>query len=196
MSFVILLSEVLILPFTSHVSWSYPIIPVRLACLSELPRYLVRRCQNTRRGTWSGTAKYCSYLAVHDASATTRRRTVLLPACEPVDTPSRLSAFCAPCCRQHDELLGQVVLAMLAFSICVQMAEGLHFAVVPYVSKPAMGIVMGMVAAGGNLGAVVLLLTVFRNDNIERTDTGFMVLGGVRTHTARRSRPAAGKWAF
>jgi len=98
------------------------------------------------------------------------------------DLPSRIligDMDNADCIRQHDELLGQVVLAMLAFSICVQMAEGLHFAVVPYVSKPAMGIVMGMVAAGGNLGAVVLLLTVFRNDNIERTDTGFMVLGGI-----------------
>jgi nitrate/nitrite transporter NarK len=51
--------------------------------------------------------------------------------------------------------LGVTMLVMILFSICVQMAEGLHFGVVPYVSRPALGVVSGMVGAGGNAGAVV-----------------------------------------
>merc|ERR1712146_484544 len=36
-----------------------------------------------------------------------------------------------------------------------QMAEGLHFGIVPYVSRPALGVVSGMVGAGGNFGGVM-----------------------------------------
>merc|ERR1719502_304153 len=62
---------------------------------------------------------------------------------------------------------------MICFSICVQMAEGLHFGVVPYVSRPALGIVSGMVGAGGNAGAVLTLWTIFKQ--VDRTDTGFVM---------------------
>merc|ERR1712087_389000 len=61
----------------------------------------------------------------------------------------------------------------------VQMAEGLHFGVVPYVCRPALGIVSGMVGAGGNAGAVLTLWTIFKNTSVARTDTGYMILGGV-----------------
>ena len=44
-----------------------------------------------------------------------------------------------------------------------QAAEGLHFGIVPYVSRPALGIVSGMVSAGGNLGAVMLLGSFFED---------------------------------
>jgi len=78
-------------------------------------------------------------------------------------------------CICNSGLVGAVVLIMICFSICVQMAEGLHFGVVPYVSRPALGIVSGMVGAGGNAGAVLTLWTIFKQ--VDRTDTGFIILG-------------------
>ena len=47
------------------------------------------------------------------------------------------------------------VALMLVFSLCVQMAEGATFAVVPFVNEKAMGAVSGIVGAGGNAGAVL-----------------------------------------
>merc|ERR1711988_1831339 len=84
-------------------------------------------------------------------------------------------------CIIHANLAGQAVFLMILFSLCVQAAEGLHYGVVPYVSRPALGIVSGMVGAGGNLGAVISLWSFFRGGDI-RTDEGlkrlgFMVIG-------------------
>ena len=79
-------------------------------------------------------------------------------------------------CIQHQNLAGLGVLCMILFSICVQAAEGLHYGIVPYVSRPALGIVSGMVGAGGNLGSVIALAAFFRGKTT-RTDTGFMNLG-------------------
>jgi len=81
----------------------------------------------------------------------------------------------ASACICNKGLVGAVVIIMICFSICVQMAEGLHFGVVPYVSRPALGIVSGMVGAGGNAGAVLTLWTIFKQ--VDRTDTGFVILG-------------------
>merc|ERR1711920_693378 len=80
-------------------------------------------------------------------------------------------------CICNRDLSGLVVLIMMMFSCCVQAAEGLHFGVVPYVSRPALGIVSGMVGAGGNAGAVLTLWSIFKNDDVARTDEGFVVLG-------------------
>ena len=79
-------------------------------------------------------------------------------------------------CIQHKNLAGMGVLCMILFSICVQAAEGLHYGVVPYVSRPALGIVSGMVGAGGNLGSVIALAAFFRGKTT-RTDQGFLNLG-------------------
>jgi len=43
---------------------------------------------------------------------------------------------------------------MILFSLCVQMAEGATYSVVPFVNKKALGSVAGIVGAGGNAGAV------------------------------------------
>merc|ERR1719440_940302 len=67
---------------------------------------------------------------------------------------------------------------MILFSLCVQAAAGLHYGVVPYVSRPALGIVSGMVGAGGNLGAVIALRSFFFSGDIRR-DEGFLRLGGM-----------------
>merc|ERR1719488_24773 len=58
-------------------------------------------------------------------------------------------------CIMHQNMAGVVVLVMIMFSLCVQAAEGLHYGIVPYVSRPALGVVSGMVGAGGNLGGVM-----------------------------------------
>ncbi len=52
-------------------------------------------------------------------------------------------------------LLPLAIGTMILFSICVQMAEGATFAVVPFVNRKAVGAVSGIVGAGGNVGAVL-----------------------------------------
>jgi NNP family nitrate/nitrite transporter-like MFS transporter len=79
-------------------------------------------------------------------------------------------------CISNSGTVGLVVLIMFLFSIAVQMAEGLTFGVVPYVSRPALGVVSGMVGAGGNLGAVIATSVFFKGSEM-RTDDGILYLG-------------------
>ena len=79
-------------------------------------------------------------------------------------------------CVRNNNQVGYCLFVMILFSTCVQMAEGLHFGVVPYVSRQAMGIVSGMVGAGGNLGGVITMTAFFKGKDM-RTDTGFLYLG-------------------
>ena len=71
--------------------------------------------------------------------------------------------------------LALTFICMIAFSCLVQMSEGLHFGVVPYVSRPALGVVSGMVGAGGNLGAVFGSFLIVAPTY--PTDEGFINLG-------------------
>ena len=79
-------------------------------------------------------------------------------------------------CISNQNSAGMSVFCMILFSLCVQAAEGLHYGIVPYVSRPALGIVSGMVGAGGNLGAVIALRSFFFAGDIRR-DEGFLRLG-------------------
>jgi len=79
-------------------------------------------------------------------------------------------------CIMHQNMAGVVVLVMIMFSLCVQAAEGLHYGIVPYVSRPALGIVSGMAGAGGNLGGVVALRAFFFG-GIARADQAFVNMG-------------------
>jgi NNP family nitrate/nitrite transporter-like MFS transporter len=45
--------------------------------------------------------------------------------------------------------------ALLAVGLCVKMASGATYGVVPFVSRGALGSVTGIVGAGGNAGAVL-----------------------------------------
>jgi len=58
-------------------------------------------------------------------------------------------------CIRNSAPLGVTMIVMVLFSASVQMAEGLHFGIVPSISRPALGVVSGMVGAGGNFGGVM-----------------------------------------
>jgi NNP family nitrate/nitrite transporter-like MFS transporter len=51
-------------------------------------------------------------------------------------------------------VLSVAIISMVIFSLCVQMAEGATYSVVPFVNKRSLGAVSGIVGAGGNVGAV------------------------------------------
>ena len=51
-------------------------------------------------------------------------------------------------------VLSVAIIAMIVFSLCVQMAEGATYSVVPFINKRSLGAVSGIVGAGGNVGAV------------------------------------------
>ena len=65
-------------------------------------------------------------------------------------------------CICHSGTAPAVVALLFCFSVCVQAAEGLSFGIVPYISRPALGVVSGMVGAGGNGGAVAMLNLFFK----------------------------------
>jgi NNP family nitrate/nitrite transporter-like MFS transporter len=80
-------------------------------------------------------------------------------------------------CVQNAAPLGGALGIMILFSIFVQMAEGLTYGIVPYVSRPALGVVSGMVGAGGNLGAVISGMAIISAET--PVDEGFVKLGYV-----------------
>ena len=51
-------------------------------------------------------------------------------------------------------VLPVAILALVTFSLFVQMSEGATFSVVPFINRKALGSVAGIVGAGGNAGAV------------------------------------------
>jgi NNP family nitrate/nitrite transporter-like MFS transporter len=79
-------------------------------------------------------------------------------------------------CVHNQNTLLTTMICMICFSICVQMAEGLHFGIVPYISRPALGVVSGMVGAGGNAGALISSKFIVGGRNL---DQGFINLGMV-----------------
>merc|ERR1719460_2318194 len=79
-------------------------------------------------------------------------------------------------CISNQGTLALVVVIMFLFSVSVQMAEGLTFGIVPFVSRPALGVVSGMVGAGGNAGAVLTNAAFFVSDSV-RTDQGLINMG-------------------
>merc|ERR1719261_2199433 len=79
-------------------------------------------------------------------------------------------------CICHSGTAPAVVTLLFMFSVCVQAAEGLSFGIVPYISRPALGVVSGMVGAGGNGGAVAMLNLFFKGHPI-RKDKGIFNMG-------------------
>merc|ERR1712216_478005 len=79
-------------------------------------------------------------------------------------------------CICHSGMAPAVVALLFCFSVCVQAAEGLSFGIVPYISRPALGVVSGMVGAGGNSGAVAMLNLYFKGHPM-RKDKGIFYMG-------------------
>ena len=79
-------------------------------------------------------------------------------------------------CVSNSGLIVPVVIVVFAFSLAVQMAEGLTYGIVPSVSRPALGVVSGMVGAGGNAGSLITAALFFTSDEI-RTDQGLVNMG-------------------
>jgi MFS transporter, NNP family, nitrate/nitrite transporter len=52
-------------------------------------------------------------------------------------------------------ILPLAICLMLAFGLFVKMSNGATYAVVPFINRPALGTVAGIVGAGGNVGAVI-----------------------------------------
>ncbi len=67
------------------------------------------------------------------------------------------------------DVLAPAMVLLILFSLFVQMAEGATFAVVPFVRRESIGIVVGVVAAGGNVGAV-LAGFLFRSEGLAWAD--------------------------
>ena len=78
-------------------------------------------------------------------------------------------------CISNKDMSGTCLAIMILFSVFVQAAEGLHYGVVPYVSRPALGVVSGMVGAGGSLGSVIALAIFF--SGAFRVDLGLAYMG-------------------
>ncbi len=72
-------------------------------------------------------------------------------------------------------LLPLAIGTMIIFSLFVQMAEGATYSVVPFINKKAIGVVSGIVGAGGNAGAVMAGF-LFKMENLSYGD-GLAILG-------------------
>ncbi|MDD9967587.1 MAG: MFS transporter [Myxococcales bacterium] len=56
------------------------------------------------------------------------------------------------------------IVTMVVFSLCVQMAEGATYSVVPFINPKSLGAVSGIVGAGGNVGAVMYAQFLLRSE--------------------------------
>ncbi|HEV7348023.1 NarK family nitrate/nitrite MFS transporter [Telluribacter sp.] len=67
------------------------------------------------------------------------------------------------------------VIAMLGFALFLKMANGVTYAIVPFINRKAMGSVSGIVGAGGNVGAV-LAGFLFKSSTISYSEA-FLYIG-------------------
>ncbi len=67
------------------------------------------------------------------------------------------------------------VATMLLFALFLKMSNGATYAIVPFINPRAMGIVSGIVGAGGNVGAVVAGILFSSETNAYRTN--FTIIG-------------------
>jgi len=81
------------------------------------------------------------------------------------------------CIHNNPSSMAYAMICIIFFSMFVQMSEGLHFGVVPYVSRPALGVVSGMVGAGGNTGALISGQFIVKAGVTFPIDEGFIYLG-------------------
>ncbi len=66
------------------------------------------------------------------------------------------------------------IVAMLFFAMFLKMANGATYAIVPFIDKKNVGMVSGIVGAGGNLGGM-LFGFLFKSESITYTDAFFYI---------------------
>ena len=66
------------------------------------------------------------------------------------------------------------IMSMILFAFFVKMSNGATYSIVPFINKKKIGMVSGIVGAGGNLGAV-LMGFVFKSENITYQQGLFMI---------------------
>jgi nitrate/nitrite transporter NarK len=104
-------------------------------------------------------------------------------------------------CISNQENLAVVCFCLTLLTVCVQMAQGATFGIVPFVQPQAMGTVTGMVSAGGNVGSLITLALYFQGEDAGRIDYGFFSMGVVTIIIAAASTipiyfPEAGGMLF
>ena len=79
-------------------------------------------------------------------------------------------------CFSQMTLLPLAIGSMIVFSLFVQMSEGATYGVVPFINKRNLGLVAGIVGAGGNVGAVLCGFVLRQSDG--NYQTVFYALAG------------------
>ncbi|XP_024360978.1 high-affinity nitrate transporter 2.1 isoform X2 [Physcomitrium patens] len=72
--------------------------------------------------------------------------------------------------------LSAAIAAMIVFSIFVQAACGTAFGIIPFISRRSLGMVIGLTAAGGNIGSVVTQALFFTSSSYH-TEVGLIYMG-------------------
>lgn len=73
-------------------------------------------------------------------------------------------------------ILPLAIITMILFALFVKMSNGAAFSIVPFVNKKAVGVVSGIVGAGGNAGALLFTL-LFKFEGISY-QAAFFIIGG------------------
>lgn len=70
--------------------------------------------------------------------------------------------------------LAMAIIAMLGFAMFLKMANGATYAIVPFVNRKAVGVVSGIVGAGGNVGGVMAGF-LFKSESISYEQAFFYI---------------------
>ena len=73
--------------------------------------------------------------------------------------------------------LTMAIVSMLTFAMFLKMANGGTYAIVPFINPKAVGVISGVVGAGGNVGGM-LMGFLFKSQSISYGQA-FMYIGGI-----------------